>query len=121
MNYNLFEQTQDVSALNEAIACERSATDAWRQIVSGRKDVYADDLMMGVRVAELCGNWKNELDSLEKGLAKLEQKMQGIQGNRYSKAGSKIPGCTDLNADKLFNIGPQSITNAPAGQPVTIK
>ena len=47
-----------------------SAIEAWRQIVQAAGDVYADDLMMGVCVADLCGNWKDELVSLEKGLGK---------------------------------------------------
>ncbi len=33
-------------------------------------DVYADDLKFGVCVLNLCGHWKDELISLEKGLAK---------------------------------------------------
>ena len=47
---------------------------AWRQIVEAAGDYYTSDLMMGVRTADLCGHWKDELAALEKGLAILEQK-----------------------------------------------
>ena len=55
VSYRLFERTKDVSALDNAIAYERNAIEAWRQIVDAAGDVYADDLMMGVREAEFDG------------------------------------------------------------------
>ncbi len=117
----MFEQTHDVSALNEAIAYERSAIDAWRQIASATKDVYADDLMMGVRVADLCGNWKDELDSLEKGLAKLEQKSREFKATGTVKQAPKYQVVADTNSDKIFNISHQPVISAPAGQPIAIQ
>jgi len=56
VSYRLFERTGDVKALDEAIAHERDALEAWRQLVEAAADVYADDLMMGVRGAGLCGH-----------------------------------------------------------------
>ncbi len=72
VSYRLFERTRDVSALDEAITHERDAIEAWRQLVAAAGDVYADDLMMGLRSADLCGHWKDELAALEKGLRTLE-------------------------------------------------
>ena len=69
VSYRLFERTKDPKALDDAIADERSAIEAWRQLVAAAGDFYADDLMMGVRGAGLCGHWKDELAALEKGLA----------------------------------------------------
>ena len=73
VSYRLFERTKDAKALDEAIAGERSAIEAWRQLVAAAGDFYADDLMMGVRGADLCGHWKDELAALEKGLGALER------------------------------------------------
>ncbi|MDQ3847074.1 MAG: hypothetical protein M3342_24125, partial [Bacteroidota bacterium] len=67
VSYRLFEHTQDPAALDAAIAYERTAVDAWGQMVKAAGDVYTSDLMMGVRVADLCGHWKDELDSLQAG------------------------------------------------------
>jgi hypothetical protein len=121
VSYNLFEQTNDISALNDAIAYEQSATEAWRQIVAAGGDVYADDLMMGVRVADLCGNWKDGLSALEKGLVNLEQKRKSFQPTgpvRESPHYSVVP---DANYDKLFTINHQPVTSAAAGQPITVR
>lgn len=74
VNYRLFERSGDVAALDEAIAHERRALEAWRDLVRAAGDVYADDLMMGVRGASLCGHWRDELPALEAGIAALEQK-----------------------------------------------
>jgi hypothetical protein len=70
--YRLYERTHDVSALDSAIAHERLAIDAWRQIVASAGDYYNNDLQMGVSVADLTGHWKGELDKLEAGLIKLD-------------------------------------------------
>jgi hypothetical protein len=74
VSYRLFERTKDVAALDEAIAHERNAIEAWRQIVEAAGDVYTNDLMMGVRTADLCGHWKDELVAMGNGLKALEQK-----------------------------------------------
>jgi hypothetical protein len=76
VSYRLFERTKDVNALDDAIAHEREAVAAWRQLVAAAGDVYADDLMMGLRSAGLCGHWRDELAALEKGLSALERRRQ---------------------------------------------
>ena len=75
VSYRLFELTKDVSALDKAIGYERNAIEAWRQIVIAAGDVYADDLMMGIREAKFegithhqSGHWKDELGYMEQGL-----------------------------------------------------
>lgn len=78
VNYRLYARTQDPQALEEAIAQERGATEAWRQLVSAAGDFYAEDLQMGVRSAALCGHWKDELKALETGIRALERKRQEL-------------------------------------------
>ena len=48
-------------------------------------DFYADDLMMGVRGANLCGHWKDELAALEKGLAALERQRRDLKPDPAAK------------------------------------
>jgi len=123
VSYRIFERTRDVSALDEAIASERNAIKAWQQIVTAADDVYTDDLMMGVRGADLCGHWKDELVSLHKGLSDLEQKRTAFKtdGNLKKAPHYKVAACSDLA--KRFQITHQPVTNIPVGQPlkVTIK
>jgi hypothetical protein len=81
IQYALFLQSRDLSALNAAIAWERQAILAWEQLVHASGDVYADDLAMGLREtektnrpgADLSGHWRDELPKFKLGLEKLEK------------------------------------------------
>src|SRR5262249_29679071 len=60
-------------ALDDAIAGEARAIEAWEKIVEATGDVYNDNLMMGFTGADLTGHWKDELVELMRGLKALEQ------------------------------------------------
>jgi hypothetical protein len=121
VSYNLFEQTNDLSALNDAIAYEKSAIEAWRQIVTAGGNAYADNLMMGVCVADLCGSWKDELASLEKGLVSLEQKGKSFKPTGTVKEAPRYTVELNVDFEKIFNISHKPVTSAAVGRPLTIK
>ena len=81
VDYALFKQSQDLNALDDALAHERLAIEAWEQIVRAAGNVYNDDLMMGLRSAGLAGHWKDELAALKTGLAGLEEQRKNAQSN----------------------------------------
>ena len=112
ISYCLFQRTQNPTALTDAIAGERKAIAAWRQLVDAAGDVYANDLAMGTRGAQLCGHWRDELKALEKGLTALEQ----IQPTGDPKP---IPHYIPPALGTL-TIKHHPITNAPTGEPLTI-
>jgi hypothetical protein len=137
VSYRLFERTQDISALDEAIAYERKAIEAWRQIVAAAGDVYTDDLMMGLRaplnkkiriderlrISDLSGHWKDELIRLEKGLASLEQKSRDfgsrVEGNWKPAPHYKV--ASNENYENLFQITHQPVTSVSVGEPLTVR
>lgn len=121
VSYRLFERSGDPTALDEAIAHERNAIEAWRQLVSAAADVYNDNLAMGVCVADLCGHWRDELIVLEKGLEKLKQERAGIPAAsaRADKAPLYQPA-SGVDGPDRFRISHTPITTAPVGEPVTI-
>jgi hypothetical protein len=73
LSYALFRRSQDLGALDDALAGERRAVEAWEKLVEAAGDVYSADLMMGLPGAGLSGHWKDELAALKKGLADLER------------------------------------------------
>jgi hypothetical protein len=73
VSYCLFKRTQDLNAFYDARDEETQAYGAWRELVRAAGDVYTDDLMMGLRAADLAGHWKDELVALNRGLAELEK------------------------------------------------
>jgi hypothetical protein len=120
VSYRLFERTKDVSAMDEAIKYEQNAIDAWRQIVDAASDIYTDDLMMGVRVAELCGHWKDELVMLEKGLKDLEQKRNDFKVDGNVNKSPKYKTSSKSNWSDVFQISHERVASLPVGQPLKI-
>ena len=79
VQYALFEQTNDVNALDAAIRYERDAIAAWEQIVAAAGDVYAPNLIFGLPRFGLAGHWRDELVELRKGLTQLERRRDGFR------------------------------------------
>jgi hypothetical protein len=120
VSYRLFQRTKDPQALEDAISFERSAVDAWRQLVSAAADFYTVDLMMGVRSAGLCGHWKDELAALEKGLTELEAQEHRsipVAGNKAAPRYTTALGSGDHDPPVVTH---QPVTNAPSAKPLTI-
>jgi hypothetical protein len=120
VNFRLFERSKDAKALDEAVAQERNAIEAWRQLVAAAGDFYTDDLMMGVRGANLCGHWKDELAALEKGLAALERQLRDLNPDPAARSAPRFPPpalAADETAPQVLH---QPVLAAPAGQPLTI-
>lgn len=120
VNYRLFERTKDPQALADAIMQERSAMEAWRLLVAAAADFYSDDLMMGVRGADLCGHWKDELAALEKGLAALERQQREAKPNAATRPAPRFRPSASANEGTAPEIIHQPVTIAPAGKPLTL-
>jgi hypothetical protein len=120
VSYRIYERTKDVSALDDAIKYERTAIEAWRQIVESAGDYYSFDLMMGVRTADLCGHWRDELGALEKGLAGLQQKRAALKPEDKVKSAPKYAFAQAPDNDKLFKINHTQLVSAPVNKPITI-
>ncbi|MEK7674541.1 MAG: hypothetical protein AAB676_01735 [Verrucomicrobiota bacterium] len=120
VSYRLFDRTKDPLALAAAITYEQSAIDAWRQLVTAAGDFYTDDLMMGVRGANLCGHWKDELAALEKGLAALDRQRGEYKASGEPKAAPRFrPAATTGDGEAPLVIH-QPVTTAPADKPLII-
>jgi hypothetical protein len=116
----LFERTKDPKALDEAINSERTAINAWRQLVAAAGDFYTDDLMMGVRGASLCGHWKDELAALEKGLVALENQRRDLKSTGESKTAPRYRPDAKNGDGEPPEVVHDPITKAPASKPLTV-
>jgi hypothetical protein len=70
--YNVYKESGDTAAFDEAIAGERRAVEAWRGIVAAAGDVYGERLPFGARANGFRQHWKEELALLERDFAALE-------------------------------------------------
>ncbi len=130
ISYRLFERTQDVSALEDAIAYERNTIEAWRQMVAAAGDVYSDDLMFGIHLLEgipqgtvigdLDGHWKDDLVYLEKGIVNLEQKLRDFKPEGTVKSAPQYKVAANADNGELFQVSHHTVTSAPVDKPLTV-
>jgi hypothetical protein len=119
VEYRLFERMGDASRLDRAIAGERQAIQAWRDLVAAAGDVYTDDLAMGLRSADLAGHWRDELPKLERGLAELERRWVTFEPRRPPAAALPAPATASDDVEPP-TVTHRPVTSAPAGKPLTI-
>jgi len=119
--YRLYEHTHDPAALDSAIKHESNAIAAWRDIVTAAGDFYTDDIQMGVRVADLCGHWKDELATLEKGLTRLRAQRQNTDTIPMTAKAPAWPRQPARSFDELFKVRLSTADSVLAGQPLTIR
>ena len=127
VSYCLFQQTKDVAALDAAIAYERDAMEAWKQVVVAAGDVYADNLLMGLRgggndgvKTDLTGHWKTELVAMGKGLDKLQEQRNNLKADGAVKSAPAYKPASFGDYANLFQVVHQQITSVPAGKSITI-
>ncbi len=77
--YNVYKESGNTTAFDEAIAGEERAADAWRDIVAAAGGVYNDRLPFGARAVGFRQHWKEELALLENDLAALQAERGEVQ------------------------------------------
>lgn len=70
--YNLYKETGDLKAFDEAITQERRAVEAWGGIVDAAGDVYSDQLAFGAHAVGFRRHWKEEYGLVRADFEKLQ-------------------------------------------------
>ena len=120
VGYRLFERTRDPRALDDAIACERAAIEEWRRLAAAAGDVYATDLMMGVRSAGLCGHWKDELAAMVTGLGVLKRQRRDLHPTVATRTAPRYRVAFGPGDHEPPVVIHQTVATAVAGQPLRI-
>ena len=127
VSYRIYERTMDSHALDDAISYESNAIEAWGGIVEAAGDVYAQDLMMGVREAghrdmnhHLSGHWKDELGYLKQGLEQLQAQRKSLGETGQDRTAPTYKTTTDIGNQARFQIQHQAVRNAPLDQAIKI-
>ena len=89
VHYNLYNETGDPPALEEAIAAEKRAVAAWERIVESAGDVYSESLAFGVHRVGFPRHWKEELERLRKDQEALLAEKEQAKGRAQSDAGTR--------------------------------
>ena len=127
VSYQLYMRTNDPHALDDAIAYEKKAIEAWGEIVKVADNIYAPNLMMGVREAghgnmlhHLTGHWKDELRYLEEGLEELKLQRMAFKQTATTRSSPIYKDATLSDNLALFQIEHQRIVSSPVGENITI-
>ncbi len=119
LSYSLFEKTGDLNALDDAIAGEKRALEAWEGIVRAAGDVYNVDLMMGLAEFDLSGHWKDELVKLKAGVAALERRRAEFRPQPRREMGRyELGGGPDRAQSALFETNGSNLVviDVPEGR-----
>jgi len=127
VSYALYKRSHNAGDLDDAIAGEKQAIQAWERIVEAAGDVYADDLAMGLPSAGLSGHWRDELAALRKGLEALGRERDALGPNAGAgkpRAARPVAAATEAAAVAGDSHPPaivhSAITSAPAGKPIAL-
>ncbi len=117
VDYNIYRQSGNTTAFDEAVAGEKRAVEAWRGIVAAAADVYNDRLPFGARSVGFRQHWKEELELLEKDLAALEAERAKAEAKPGSMPAVRDP---NLKPPAVTLIAP-GVAEAARDLPISVK
>ena len=123
--YNVYKESGDTAAFDDAVAGEKRAVAAWREIVAAASDVYNDRLAFGAHAVGFRRHWKEELGLLEQDVAALEAERAQVE----NKSGRKLvprdpklkPPVVALTPPKVAEPGRDLTITARATVPAEVK
>jgi len=110
VNYNLYRQSGDLGALDQAINDERNAVQAWHDLVAAAGDFYVDGISFGPGRRGFPHHWKDEMTTLDAEFEKLLAERQTAQARPDARP-AQIP-----NRDAQPNLPVVSFV-APTSDP----
>ena len=127
VSYCIYKRTGDPFALEDAIAYESKTIEAWADIVEAAGDVYASDLMMGVRSAghrgmnhHLSGHWRDELGFLYNELEELKAERKNLSNREEARSSPVFVQATPAKHKDLFQIEHQPLRTSQVGQDIKV-
>ncbi|MGH9694113.1 MAG: penicillin acylase family protein, partial [Bryobacteraceae bacterium] len=110
VEYNLYKQSGDLLAFDEAIASERHAVAAWKQMVDAAGDVYSEDLAFGAHAVGFSRHWKEEYSLLCRDFEQLTAERAKATGkggapHRSLSSGVSRPPIAELMPAGMAEVG----------------
>jgi len=123
--YNVYKDSGDTAAFDEAIAGEKRALAAWREIVAAAGDVYSDHLSFGAHAVGFRRHWKEELGLLEQDVAALETERAKLESRPLGKLALRDPNAkppvVSLPPPSVAESGRDLLIAARAAVPAEVK
>ena len=131
VSYNLYKQSGDAAAFDDAIASERHALESWKAMVDAAGDVYNKNLAFGVHAVGFSRHWEEEYALMGRDFEKLLAERVSVTGKLESRHAIPIqamlkPPVAELSSAKLADPGRDLIVSArirsaPAAKSVRLR
>lgn len=126
VSYNLYKQSGDVAAFDDAIASERHAMESWKQMVDAAGDVYSKNLAFGVHAVGFSRHWEEEYGLMGRDFENLLAERVAVAskaGLRHATPISAFPAppVADLFSATLAYPGRDFVVSARIADPPATK
>jgi len=114
VSYNLFKQSKSLGSYDDAVASERKAMEAWKQIVEAAGDVYSKNLAFGVHAVGFSRHWEEEYGIIARDFEKLqaERPAAGDSAPLKPHASKQQPPAAKLSSAKSALTGRDFVVSA---------
>ena len=127
VSYNVYKESGDVRAFDGALADEKRAIGAWREIVQAAAGVYSDKLPFGAP-GHFPRHWKEELERLEADFERLAATRAALPSHPATKAVAipasamtGAPPVAQLSKDATATVGRDFVVSATVTPSTDIK
>jgi hypothetical protein len=117
--YQLYEQANDLHALDQAFEREQQARNAWSHMVEAAGEVYSKQLIFGVKEKGFPQHWKEQLDELDRGLAELKE-LRAKNSSSTSSASRDYLGDYQKTENKPPEVSLERIREAIPGKALPV-
>jgi len=105
ISYNLYKQSGDVQAFDDAIASEKQALGSWKSMVEAAGDIYSDNLAFGVHQVGFSRHWKEEYELLSRDFEQLKRERETATGKPGAVHHSPVATILAAPAAKILPAG----------------
>jgi hypothetical protein len=121
VQYNLYKQAGDLAAFDEAVADERHALEAWKQMVNAAGDVYNENLAFGAHAVGFARHWKEEYALLNHDFEQLLAERTKATGTPAAAHHTLATGTPEPPKAELLPMGKDYTVSARVTAPSGVK
>lgn len=111
VSYNLYKQSGDLQAFDDAIASEKRTLASWKSMVDAAGDIYSHNLAFGVHQVGFSRHWEEEYGLLSKDLEQLMKERENASAKPGAPHHAPLATIAPAPKAKLASAG-----SARAGQ-----
>ncbi|MFL6414663.1 MAG: hypothetical protein ACJ74Y_03205 [Bryobacteraceae bacterium] len=105
VSYNLYKQSGDLQAFDDAIASEKQGLDSWKGMVEAAGDIYSENLAFGVHQVGFSRHWKEEYGLLSHDFDQLKKERENATAKPEASHHSPLASVPKPPSAKVSAVG----------------